>query len=349
MFDPGYKITPKILKALNRIEVIREKIATCPIHPKEELRLKREAMLSMVHHSTAIEGNTLNEYEIQKVLHGDKIDAPDREIYEVKNYKKALDWIVKKKEAKISERDILRIHALLSENVIRTERSGKYRKEPVYVVSRTPISQEIRYTAPDHNITPKLVAELCDWINESRKKELSPIIIAGIAHAEMAAIHPFVDGNGRAARLLATLILYTENYDFRKLFALENYYNTNRPAYYEAIHLGKDYKKRKEGDLTKWLEYFVVGFLSEMELVMDKIKPFLYFKKAGSGKKIILTKKEMQILDFLQEMNHITSNDVKDILTVTKRTAQRYLAQLAKKGLIKKHGDKKSTKYTMPD
>ena len=54
----------------------------------------------------------------------------------------------------------------------------------------------------------------------------------------------------------------------------------------------------------------------------------------------------MQILDFLQEMNHITSNDVEDILSVTKRTAQRYLAKLVKKGLVKKHGDKKSTKYT---
>lgn len=299
----------------------------------------------MVHHSTAIEGNTLNEYEIKKVLRGDQINASDREIYEVKNYKKALDWIVKKKTAKITDKDVLKIHSLLSKNVIRDERSGKYRKEPVYVVSRTLISREIRYTAPDHKVAHKLITELCDWINESRQKELSPVIIAGTAHAEMAAIHPFVDGNGRAARLLATMILYTENYDFRKLFALENYYNTNRPDYYKAIHLGKNYKERKTGDLTKWLEYFMTGFLSEMELVMDKIKPFLYLKK--SDKKIILTKKEMQILDFLQEMNHITSNDVEDILTVTKRTAQRRLVQLVKKGLIKKHGDKKGTKYTL--
>lgn len=347
MFDPKYKITPQILKNLNRIEVIREKISTCPIHPKEELKLKHEAMLSMVHHSTAIEGNTLNEYEVQKVLRGDMIDASDREIYEVKNYKKALDWIARKELAKITDKDILKIHSLLSKNVIRPGRSGKYRKEPVYVVSRTPISQEIRYTAPDHKIVPKLIKELCDWINESREKELSPIIVAGISHAEMAAIHPFVDGNGRAARLLATTILYTEKYDFRKLFALENYYNTNRPDYYKAIHLGKNYKERKYGNLTQWLEYFITGFLSEMELVMDKIKPFLYLKKAGSGKKIILTKKEMQILDFLQEMNHITSGDVEDVLTVTKRTAQRYLVQLIKKGLVKKHGDKKGAKYTL--
>lgn len=346
MFDPRFTITPSMLNALNRIEVIREKIATCPIQPKEELRLKREAMLSMVHHSTAIEGNTLNEREIQKVLAGKTIVASDREIYEVKNYKKALDWIAKKKTPMITEKDILRIHGLLSAHILRKERSGNYRQEPVYVVSRTRVSREIRYTAPHHARASRLVDGLCEWINHSRKARLSPVIIAGIAHAEMAAIHPFVDGNGRAARLLATLILYTENYDFRKLFALENYYNTNRPAYYKAIHLGKDYDERRSSDLTGWLEYFVSGFLAEMELVMDKIAPFLYMKQAGIREKIILTKDEMEILDFLQEMNHLTSADVQDILTVSLRTAQRYLEGLVKKGLIQKHGDKKGTKYT---
>lgn len=347
MFNPRYTITSKTLNALNRIEVIREKIASCPIHPKEELRLKREALLSMVHNSTAIEGNTLNEYEVKKVLEGKEIHALDRDIYEVKNYKKALDFIAKNKTAKISDKDVLEIHHLLSANVLQKERSGKYRKEPVYVVSRTPVSQTIKYTAPNHKQVPQLVTELCDWINDSRKEKLSPIIIAAMAHAEIAAIHPFVDGNGRAARLLATLILYTENYDFRKLFALENYYNNNRPAYYEAIHMGKTYQERKTNDLTKWLEYFVIGFLAEMELVMDKIKPFLYLKTTKSKKKIILTKREMQILDFAQEMNHISSNDIEDILTVSKRTAQRHLVQLIKKGLIKKHGDKKMAKYTL--
>lgn len=348
MFAPRFIITSKILNALNRIEVIREKITTCPIHPKEEYRLKKEAILSMVHHSTAIEGNTLNEFEIQKVLAGGKIDALPREIYEVQNYKKALDWIARKGASKITEKDVLKIHALVSANILRKERSGKYRKEPVYVVSRTPVSQEIRYTAPNHEKVPTLVKNLCAWLTQSEKNKLSPILAAGIAHAEIAAIHPFIDGNGRTARLFATLILYTEHYDFRKLFALENYYNTNRPAYYDAIHLGKNYDERSTGNLTKWLEYFTFGFLAEMELVMDKVKPFIYLNKAGSKKKIILSKHEMRILDFLQEMNNITSNDVEGILTVGKRTAQRYLAGLAKKGLMKKHGDKKGTKYTLP-
>jgi Fic family protein len=346
MFDPKFHITPSMLNALNRVEVIREKIATCPIHPKEELRLKRNAMLSMVHHSTAIEGNTLNLHEINKVLIGKKIDAPEREILEVKNYKSALDWIARKSSSAITEKDILRIHKLLSANILPPDRSGHFRKEPVYVVARTPLSQEIRYTAPDHTKAPVLVQELCAWIRNARNEKLSPVIISGITHAEMAAIHPFIDGNGRAARLLATLILYIEKYDFRKLFALENYYNSNRPAYYDAIHLGKDYEERTANNFTPWLEYFTAGFLSEMELVMDTIAPFLYLRK-GSDKKIILTRHEMQILDFLQEMRSIESKDVENIFTVSLRTAQRSLAKLVKKGLIEKHGNKKGTRYTL--
>lgn len=346
MLDPTFTITPGMLRALNRIEVIREKIATCPILPKEELRLKRAAVLSMVHHSTAIEGNTLNLHEIQRVFAGKKVDAPEREIFEVQNYKKALDWISKKKIPLITAKDVLRMHRLLSAGILPDDRSGQFRKEPVYVVVRTPTTQTIRYTAPDHRKASPLVNDLCAWINDTRIDKLSPIIIAGIAHAEMAAIHPFIDGNGRTARLLATLILYTESYDFRKLFALENYYNTNRPAYYDAIHLGKNYAERSASSLTPWLEYFVQGFLAEMELVMDTIAPFLYLKKSGSRKKIILTKHELQILEFLQDMRSITSEDITAILTVSLRTAQRYLAKLIKKGLLKKHGDKKGATYT---
>lgn len=344
MFKPNFQITPQILKDLNRLEVIKDRIMTCKIHPKEQYKLKREAILSMVHNSTAIEGNTLNEMEVKKVLEGKKIQATEREIFEVKNYKKALDFIEKKEALGITEKDILKIHGLAMADILLSENTGKYRKEPVYVVKRTAISQEIIYTAPDAKKVPELVKNLCNWIEQARKENLSPILIAGIVHAEMAAIHPFVDGNGRAARLLATLILYVEKYDFRKLFALDNYYNQDRQSYYRAIHLGKNYRERTQSSLTDWLSYFVKGFSTEMELVLDKIRPFLYLK--GHPKhRIILSAEEIQILEFLNETQNITSKDVEDILTVSRRTAQRYLVKLVEKGLIKKYGSRKDAKY----
>lgn len=356
MFTPKFQITSGMLNNLSAIEVMKVKIATCKIQPKEELLLKKEAVLSMVHNSTAIEGNRLNELEVKKVLEGKVVDAGFRDIYEVQNYKKALDYIGNRKSGAITEKDILNIHRYATARVLPKDKSGQYRREPVYVVKRTLISQEIVYTCPDHKKVPKLVANLCTWINAARKNNLSPVLIAGIAHAELAAIHPFVDGNGRTARLLATLVLYTEKYDFRKLFALDNYYNKNRPAYYKAIHLGKNYTERSTSSLTDWLEYFVQGFFMEMELVMDKIRPFLYLARGGIGeagkpgksdKKIILSKKELQILDFLAEMHSITSKDIQDVLTVSKRMSQRYLLALIHKGLIKKHGTKKDARYYM--
>ncbi len=346
MFQPLFSITPAILKRLNRIEVIKEKLASSRIHPREEYRLKREALISMVHHSTAIEGNTLNERQIDRVLQGKSVTASAREIHEVKNYKKALDWIGRRESSLITEKEVLKIHALAMANILRKERTGHFRQEPVYVVSRTPISYEVRYTGPDHKQVLKLVKALCRWINQVRKEGLSPILIAGAAHAEIAAIHPFVDGNGRTARLLATLILYTEKYDFRKLFALENFYNTNRPAYYEAIHLGKTYAERQKSQLTHWLDYFVKGFLAEMELVLDKIRPLLYLKKA-SHEKLVLSRDEIQILDFIQEIASATSKDVQGILSVTPRTAQRALGKLIAKKLLRRRGGRKNARYVL--
>lgn len=81
---------------------------------------------------------------------------------------------------------------------------------------------------------------------------------------------PFNDGNGRTARALATLILYKRGYDFRRLFALEDYCNTDRPAYYKAINLGKTYEARRT-DITLWLEYFIKGFKQEIDSVKEKI------------------------------------------------------------------------------
>jgi Fic family protein len=61
------------------------------------------------------------------------------------------------------------------------------------------------------------------------------VIVAGIAQFQLVHIHPFVDGNGRSARLLSTLCLYRTGYDFKRLFTISEYYDRDRPAYYKAL------------------------------------------------------------------------------------------------------------------
>ena len=109
MFKPKYTITHPILNNLINIAETRSLVAHTPVLPRQELKLRREAMIRMIHSSTSIEGNILNRYEVEKVLAGEKVDAPKRDIAEVKNYRDALYYITKfiEKKQKITIKTIL--------------------------------------------------------------------------------------------------------------------------------------------------------------------------------------------------------------------------------------------------
>ncbi|MFH1089185.1 MAG: Fic family protein [Candidatus Uhrbacteria bacterium] len=348
MFQPKYRLTDKILHDLTAIAEAKGIIERARILPRQELRLRRQATIRMTHHSTEIEGNRLNLEQVEALYANKKIDAPDRDIYEVKNYLQAIKFIEKfvNKNQPITEKTILKIHGLVTAKTLPEQSCGHYRSGSVYVVRRQwGQPNEIIYTGPEAKQVSKLVAGLVAWLNESEKQEINPVIAAAIAHMEIAAIHPFTDGNGRTARALATLILYKRGYDFRRLFALEDYYNTDRPAYYQAVNLGKNYDQRKN-DLTSWLNYFTKGFKKEIDEVRIRIL-LLANKKLDEqiSSQIYLTPEQLKIIDFLDQLGRISTKDVEDILSCPKRTAQLHLQKLKKIKMIKMIGKGKSTFY----
>lgn len=351
MFNPRYQLTDKIVNLLTDIAEAKTVIERAKLLPKHVLRLRRQALTRMTHASTSIEGNALNIHQVEALMAHKKIDALERDVYEVENYLKTLKYIsrVIEKKQPITEKIILKIHRLVTDKTLPEEQSGHYRVGTVYVVRRRlGMPQEIVYTAPNAKKVPRLMVDLTRWIQKSEKENINPIIVAGIVHQEIAAIHPFSDGNGRTARALATLILYGRSYDFRRLFALEDYYNQNRPEYYKAINIGKNYKQRRV-DFTSWLEYFVVGFKEEIDNV--RIKVISLSRKKVSQKlksQIFLDKNQLEIIDFLEQVGRITTKDVMDILHCPKRTAQLYLQRLKKIEIITQTGKGPSSAYVLP-
>ena len=348
MFDPKYKLNNKILSDLTAIAEAKGIIDRTKILPQQEFCLRRQALIRMTHHSTEIEGNRLNMKQVEALYAKKKIDAPDRDIYEVQNYLNALKYIEKVIAGKriITEKIILRIHKLVTDKTLAPKFCGHYRPGPIYVVRRQfGVPQETLYTGPEAKQVPKLMADFMAWFKDSEEKEINPVIVAGIAHLEIAAIHPFNNGNGRTARALATLILYQRGYDFRRLFALEDYYNTNRQAYYKAINVGKTYAERRT-DITSWLEYFVKGFKEEIDKVKSKILPLANCNINGKIKsQIYLTPDQLKIIDFIDQVGRISAKDVENILSSPKRTAQLQLQKLKKIKMIKAVGKGKSTSY----
>jgi len=349
-FKPQYKLTDKIVGMLTAIAEAKTAIDRAKLLPKQELRLRRQALIRMTHSSTHIEGNQLNLHQVEAVYAHKKVDAPNRDIYEVQNYLKALRYIeqVVQKKQPLTERVVLKIHKFVTDKTLPDEQCGKYRNGPVYVVRRRlGFPDEKVYTGPEAQKVKKLMAELASWIHESEKRGVHPVIVAGVVHQEIAAIHPFADGNGRTARALATLVLYQRGFDFRRLFALEDYYNKDRSAYYQAINVGENYEQRKI-DITPWLEYFAKGFKEEIDNVRIKVTS-LALRKIDDKlhAQIYLDKDQMKILEFLDQMGRIAVSDVVDILECPKRTAQAHLQRLKKLKIIKQVGKGPASAYVL--
>jgi Fic family protein len=195
-------------------------------------------------------------------------------------------------EGGITEEVIMRLHALLVDDILPPEESGQYRRVPVVV--GVPATGEVVYRPPDWSEVPGLMADLLAWLSSPQAAALMPVLEAGIAHYELVRIHSFTDGNGRTARALATLILAERGFDTRRFFALDEYYNQDRPSYSEALR-SVDAQAR---DLTEWLEYFVQGIAVEMVRVEGRVEELtrLYHIEKGA-EQVPLNTRQIRLLD----------------------------------------------------
>jgi Fic family protein len=172
--------------------------------------------------------------------------------------------------------DILNLHRSVVRGVRGGDRfAGQLRREEVSVGDVQDGKTIIHHKPPHWSRVEDELRNLVAWINRSYEKKareelelgasdswVHPVIVAGIAQHRLVWIHPFVDGNGRTARMFTTMLLYGREYDFKNLFDLSSYYNGDRDAYYAALR-----RADRENDYTRWLEYFTGGFAHQMYLL----------------------------------------------------------------------------------
>ena len=331
-FNPQFTITSKINKALVEIERVRGFLDAVKLKDDWFADMQKKALILESHHSTHIEGTALSLEQAKSILEGKKVKGVSRDDEkELLNYKKAMDFISKYlgKDDPVSEGIVRELHKIIVEGV-RGENAdpGNYRKIQNYVVnSRT---REVVYTPPVPLEVPHLMREFTEWVNKAA--DVSPILVAGIAQFQFVHIHPFIDGNGRTARLLSTLILYKTGYDFKRLFTISEYYDKDRPSYYQAIQT----VRKNNMDMTTWLEYFVDGLRLQMSEIQAKgeqlIKQDVQFQKI---KKIGLNKRQERAVKHLIIKGTLSVNEYQSVVSCIRRTAQRDLEDLVEKKVVK--------------
>lgn len=344
-FKPKFNITPAINKALIEIERVRGFLDAVKLKDDWISDMQARALILESYYSTHIEGTALSLGQAQDVLSGKKVMGISRDDErELLNYKKAMDFISKYlgKDDPVSEGLTRELHKILVRGVRGGEaQPGAYRKIQNYVVNSK--TKEIIYTPPAPIEVLHLMWEFVQWINENIKK-ISPILIAGIAQFQLVHIHPFIDGNGRTARLLSTLILYKTGYDFKRLFTISEYYDKDRPAYYKAIQS----VRKDKMDMTIWLEYFVGGLRSQMKEIQEKGKKIILSEKIVKG--LIphnLNARQEKIIRFLIINEHIDNERCQKLCGSIRRTATRDLSSLVQKGFIEMKGHLKGAYYVL--
>ena len=129
------------------------------------------------------------------------------------------------------------------------------------------------YLPPEAKDVPALMAALVDWFNSAEKEGLPAPLIAGLMHYQFVTIHPYYDGNGRTARLLATFILSRAGYGLNGLLSLEEQHARDLEAYYHslAVHPHHNYYAgRADADLTPWLAYFIATVADVFSTVKEE-------------------------------------------------------------------------------
>ena len=349
MYEPHFQRTDTLIAMISRIEAERAVVLGASIAARWESQLRHEALIRSAHHSTSIEGNPLSLEEVTDLLEGREVTAHPREKREVLNYVEVLDYIDREYQSRpdkpVTEDTICQLHRLVVRGVLPEHKAGRYRRVPVVV--GIPATGEVRFRPPDWDEVPRLMADLVAWLNSPQTSALMPVLQAGIAHYEFVRIHPFVDGNGRTARALATLLLYKRGFDTKRFFALEEYYNVDRQSYYGALAAAD-----QSGDLTEWLEYFVQGIAVEMVRLEQRITALGQIVRQAPGTEAAalgLNSRQIRALEFLLREPRLTTALYVQLNRVSRATAQRDLADLVARGLLRRRGVGRGIHYVLPE
>ena len=320
---PKYQITDRLLALITEAEALKVQIAKAPAEVTWLEKVRLETMIRRAHFSTAIEGNPLALPEVEALAQGKPVASSGKDKREVLNYLATLRWIARvSPETAITEQKLLRLHRLLTTGLLQTSDAGHYKTRQNVILSRG----KVIYTPPGPKEARPLTQALLAWLEKGGKK-VHPIVSSACAHYELVRIHPFLDGNGRAARSLAVWVLYHRGFDTQHLFAVDQFYKEDHQGYYEAIQKVRVQK----GGLTSWLEYSALAVKTTLERTQKRLSELAL---PPLPKRMILTRQQEKLLLELRERPGLTTKEIGQLLEIKRAQVYKILKPLVQSSLI---------------
>lgn len=343
-----WSITSGIADDLARLEVVRSALDAGTLPRRWVGRLRRELEAESTAASTSMEGVPVTVEEVRRILAGDRPSAvSEQDVRLVEGYRDAMSFVLRRADdpgfAWQAEL-ILGIHDRVMGGSF-AEGAGRFRQGQVYLA----IAGESRqvYEPPSADGVPDLVTGLAAFA-QTDGRDLPAPVLAALVHVGLAGIHPFSDGNGRTARVLASLAMYRGGYTRPEFTSLEEWWGAHRADYYSAFAcLGESWNPG--ADVTP----FVAAHVRAQRLQADALS-----LKEAAERQLWQVLEDVVIEDLQAPPRladalfdaffgrEVTNRYYRGLSGVSVATATNDLARLEASGMVRATGAGRSAAYT---
>lgn len=351
-FSANYRrYTQEMAGLLMRISTALGTIRAARVLPAVADELRASAKAGTVHYSTMIEGNQLPFVEAERAARGD-LGQDTRARIELVNYVEALDLIDQRLSSGTLELtpDFLKeLHGTATRGLGRDDdphfkphHEGEWRDGVAVVVDK--LTGQVMHRAPPPDEVPGRMAGMFEWLDKKLAKGHEPaFVLAGVVHYGVTDVHPFADGNGRAARLLQTALLMMTDVLPGRMFSFERYYAEERDAYYDALRS----VRRNTFNMEAWLEYFLRGLAEEYERVAVTVTDLDALVSGPGRGPLTLRDSQQRALTALriEGRREFTRREYEKAAGVGRSAAGDDLKQLVRHGVLSPRGSGSATRY----
>ena len=341
------QITPEMLRLIARIDEFKGAWrALGALEPERLSALRRVATIESIGSSNRIEGNTLSDREVERLLSGIAVQHfATRDEQEVAGYAALMEVIFSAWESiPFNENHIKQLHQILLQHSGKDERHrGQYKTSANHVAAFDAHGTQIGIvfeTATPFD-TPRLMAALTAWVaQERRERALHPLLIIAVFIVVFLAIHPFQDGNGRLSRALTTLLLLQEGYAYVPYSSLESVIESSKEAYYLALRQTQGGIYSEKPDWQPWLLFFLRALDVQIQRLEKKIEREHLVLAA-------LPAPAVQILEFVRGHGRITMAEAVALTGASRHTLKRHVQALVEQQRLARHGSGRGVWYSL--
>jgi len=318
-------------------------IAGAKLNPQALGRLKKSVLITSTGASTRIEGSSLSDEDIEKLMKGlTTKNMKDRDTQEVRGYYDLLSFVFEEYgNIKFTENIAKQFHAqLLQYSTKDVRHRGQYKalENRVDATDREGNVVETIFETTPMYLVSKEMQELFAWFEQAIENEnYHPLITIACFVVDFLRIHPFLDGNGRLSRILTNLLLLQAGYEYVPYISHEKLIEDNKSDYYIALRRSQKTFNSDKESVEDWTKFFLSMFELQTESALELLSNESIDK--------LLSPNQLEVWGYISENDNVSIKDIENGTDVARPTIRQAVERLLSLKKVERIGQGRTTRY----